>query len=55
MNKSVGKEGKYCKFCNDTGVIWSAFVGNWVPCNTENDCLYSELQQEVSENTRRGE
>lgn len=30
---------KFCKHCNGTGKVWSDFVGNYVPCETENICL----------------
>ena len=29
---------KWCNYCNNTGKVWSAFLGNFVPCETENDC-----------------
>ena len=40
--KNKPKEGKVkkmkCKFCGGTGKVWNAFVGNYVPCETENKC-----------------
>ena len=36
------EEKKFCRYCNNTGKVWSAFVGNYVPCETENDCEISE-------------
>ena len=30
---------KFCSYCSATGKVWSGFVGNYVPCETENTCL----------------
>jgi len=34
---------KNCKYCNGTGKVWDAFLGNYVPCETENDCELLEI------------
>jgi len=29
---------KFCEHCNNEGKVWIHSLGNWVPCETENDC-----------------
>jgi len=42
----TGKERKkQCRHCNSTGKVWSSFLGNYVPCETENECGLNILTQ----------
>lgn len=47
-----------CKFCNNTGKVFSPSLGNWVPCETENDCTifgetFSLSKEEKEKDSRK--
>ena len=34
-----------CPHCNNTGKVYDAWLGNYVPCDTENDCKLSQKEK----------